>query len=626
MAWLAKLGPDRPSRKCGEKGIQSPSSPNWAVGGVSGETVEVHLGPHFRESPAARIARDSVISCAVGSHPLPAMTAFSPSARTLRFLLFASSFWMVTSPASGSDLWQTAADNGVVVNDIFTRTRRMVHAWLTAADPKTLLLPDRLQNSLFGRWDGTLLYAPHNSGADNYPFLIITSYLTDPELYAGRMAEMLRNEVRYTDVGPGRIPANLRLDTQTLGPPSFFGAGEYCKDGMVPVTELLGRTRWYYRMVDMTDDFLRRAPVKTRWGNLPDDGAELNGDVLQTLGRLIPMTGDPRYLAWAEQIGDAYIEEVLPHSNYLAASKYDFEKHMHSGMARLGDHGNEAIVGLVLLQAIEIDLGRPRGQSYRPVLRKVLDRILETTNPDGFIYRGIRVDDLTVTNRWLTDCWGYIYGSVYAYYQATGEERYREAVIRVLRNLARYRDYDWTKPSETVDDLADSIEGAIYLVAHEPVPEALEWIDYSVRKMLPYQKADGFIERWYGDGNWNRTLLLYALMKTQGVHLDSWKPGVEVGAVRDGGDLYVSVHSAGAWSGRVVFDYARHRRVLNLKKDYVRLNQWPEWYTVDENTLYQIQEAGQAKETVLLGSDLKAGYPLRMAAGETRRILVRRYR
>lgn len=65
----------------------------------------------------------------------------------------------------------------------------------------------------------------------------------------------------------------------------------------------------------------------------------------------------------------------------------------------------------------------------------------------------------------------------------------------------------------TVDDLADAIEGAIYLVAYEPVPEAIEWIDDSIPKMFAYQSSEGKVERWYCDGNWNRTLLLYALMK-----------------------------------------------------------------------------------------------------------------
>lgn len=518
------------------------------------------------------------------------------------------------------DAWARARANGTIVDDIYVRTRKMVEAWLKYADPKTLLLPDRVPGVLFGKYDGVPLYTPHNSGADNYPFLTITAWLTDRTLFEGRMLEMLRNEVRYTDVGGGRIPGNLRLDTHELGPPSFFGAGEYCKDGMIPVTELLGRGPWYYRMVDMTREFARRAPVKTRWGNLPDTGAELNGDVLQVLARLIPMTGDRELLAWAEQIGDAYVHEILPANSYLPGYRYDFEKKTDTGATHLGDHGNELIVGLILLQAVEAELGLPRARTYAPVIRKMLDRVLESANADGMIYRSIQVKDLKPVNERLTDCWGYVYASMYAFYQVTGEEKYRDATRRVLKNLVNYRDYGWEK--NTVDDLADSVEGAIYLVNREPIPEALEWIDEQMKKVIAVQKPDGFLERWYGDGNWNRTLLLYAFMKTQGARLERWAPGVELGAVREGDTLYVTVHSRRPWTGRVAFDFARHRRVLNYRTNYVRLNEWPEWWTVDENRLYTVAGVTGAREEVRLGSELKDGIALKLGAGETARLTV----
>ena len=40
---------------------------------------------------------------------------------------------------------------------------------------------------------------------------------------------------------------------------------------------------------------MRRAPVASDFGQLPDDGAELNGDFLQALVRLAAMTGDRRF-------------------------------------------------------------------------------------------------------------------------------------------------------------------------------------------------------------------------------------------------------------------------------------------------------------------------------------------
>jgi len=99
------------------------------------------------------------------------------------------------------------------------------------------------------------------------------------------------------------------------------------------------------------------------------------------------------------------------------------------------------------------------------------------------------------------------------------------------------------------------------------------------------------------------------LYKSQGCRPDRWVPGLRVGAVRDGERLYLSVEAPNGWQGRICFDYARHRRVLNFDKNYVRLNEFPEWYTVDENTLYKVRSAS-APEQILLGSELIAGVRL----------------
>jgi len=47
-------------------------------------------------------------------------------------------------------------------------------------------------------------------------------------------------------------------------------------------------------------------------------------------------------------------------------------------------------------------------------------------------------------------------------------------------------------------------------LAREPVPEGLDWIESEIRVMAAMQKPSGFIEHWYGEGNFNRTALLYA--------------------------------------------------------------------------------------------------------------------
>jgi hypothetical protein len=62
---------------------------------------------------------------------------------------------------------------------------------------------------------------------------------------------------------------------------------------------------------------------------------------------------------------------------------------------------------------------------------------------------------------------------------------------------------------------------------------------------------------------------------------------------------------------RIQFDFARHRRTLNLSKNYVRLNEFPEWFTVEENRLYRIGFASPATPArLLLGSELIAGVEL----------------
>jgi hypothetical protein len=97
-------------------------------------------------------------------------------------------------------------------------------------------------------------------------------------------------------------------------------------------------------------------------------------------------------------------------------------------------------------------------------------------------------------------------------------------------------------------------------------------------------------------------------MKSQGVRPAHWLPGIRVGAVRDGDRLLL--HLAMPQRARIQFDSARHRRVLNFAKNYVRLNEFPEWFVVDENRLYRVASASAKMAAVHLGSELIAGIEL----------------
>ena len=106
----------------------------------------------------------------------------SGGARLWRALLLAVLVSTLAAPsARQADPFARAADHASQFERAVAASRRVLTVWLTAADPKTLLLPDRLDVAPAER-----VYTPHNSGADLYPYLILTAELTDPDLYRGR--------------------------------------------------------------------------------------------------------------------------------------------------------------------------------------------------------------------------------------------------------------------------------------------------------------------------------------------------------------------------------------------------------------------------------------------------------
>ena len=379
------------------------------------------------------------------------------------------------------------------------------------------------------------------------------------------MREMLRNEIRYTNANDG-IPADLDLETGKLGPPSLFGAAEYAKDGLIAVTELLGRTPWFYRMVDMTADAhgaragrerLRPAAGRRRRAErrrAPDARPARPDDRRPALPRV--GRADRRRLRAG---GPARATTACP-----ATAGTSRSTRARTAM-RLRDHGNEIVVGLVLLHALETERGGERAHVLPRAARAGCSTASSPRpTPTACSTTRSAPSDLAPASERLSDNWGYVYGAVYTFYMVTGEARYRDAVRRVLRNLPRYRGHDWESGSQ--DGYADAIESALYLVNREPVPEALDWIETETKRLIAFQQPDGTIERWYGDGNWNRTLLLYAHDEDAGLLPRRL-------AARACGSAPCARASACSsrwrrprgWKGRLRFDYARHRRVAELR-------------------------------------------------------------
>jgi hypothetical protein len=184
-----------------------------------------------------------------------------------------------------------------------------------------------------------------------------------------------------------------------------------------------------------------------------------------------------------------------------------------------------------------------------------------------------------------------------------GVPRYREAVVHVLSNIHKHLDFPWENGG--ADGYADSIEGGINLLNRVPVASGWQWVDDSMKILLAKQQPTGIIEGWHGDGNSARTTLMWILWKTQGVTAAPWRQDLELGAVREGEGIRIYLASEYPWRGELRFDRPRHKDYFHMPLDYPRLNQFPEWFTVEAGKQYRVTREGATPE-ILSGEDLYA--------------------
>ena len=72
------------------------------------------------------------------------------------------------------------------------------------------------------------------------------------------------------------------------------------------------------------------------------------------------------------------------------------------------------------------------------------------------------------------------------------------------------------------------------------------------------------------------------------------------------------------WSGKLIFDRARHKEVMHLPLDYPRINKFPEWFTVQSAKRYAFTGLSDS----CTGAELSAGIPVTLRAGEELRLEV----
>jgi hypothetical protein len=521
-------------------------------------------------------------------------------------------------PASEPTAFALAALNGKLANEAFERSDRLMMDWLTLADPRTGLLPRNTTNDRD-------IWNAKDCAADLYPFLVLTAWFTRPALYEGGMQDILLTETALT-ARLGRLPdtysfskqgfAEPRIDTASI----MFGASEYVKDGLMPITELLGVTPWRARMMGIVDDLWRYAPVETPFGRIVSLDPEVNGDMLLVLSRIYWMTRDTRYLEYAVRLGDYYLLGGHHPTRDFAT-------------LRLRDHGNEVVSGLTELYATLLKVQPAKAATYRAPIHEMLDRILEVgRNADGLFYNVIDPRAGKPTDAHIADNFGYVLNGYYTIFQLDGTRQYRDAVLKALGTLnGKYRGFNWEDLGQDGD--ADAIEGALYLYNREPVPSAAEWMDFQIRWMWSKQdsahrpglekwRGRGVVEGGYADGNFNRTSLMYALWKTQGTHAHPWRRDVRFGAAREGDALFLAVDADSAWAGELRFDVPRHRLILGLPADWPRINSYPEWFTVEAEQRYRVTDVATGKSTIHSGAELARGLPVSVRAGTMLRLRV----
>jgi hypothetical protein len=478
-----------------------------------------------------------------------------------------------------------------------------VHRWL---HEKALPMIDA-ETGLYiadGHWNY------RDTAADCYPFLCWAAFVVDKDALDGPVRSVLHAEQRlcnHLDRIPVPYDWQNKRKTELDYDQMIFEASEYVKDGLIAIVEVTGKDAWFDRMLAIEEDIWKHARYDTPHGKIPSKNVEVNGEQLQALARLYTMTGREEFLTWAERLADYYFDQP------------DFVP------TRLRDHGCEIIGGLGLLYAVEVQQNRPKAKVYQAKLKHVFDTILARgCNEDGMMYNHLTARD--GGNGRLSDGWGYNYVGYLCYDMAVGRPVYRAQVERTLKNLTKpaYDNYNW-EGNYSIDGFADSIEGAIYLLNRVPVEEGFAWVDREMARSVtrstePLQTADlwGTMKL---ESNGVRTVLMHALMHTQGVIARPWQKGLQLGAVRVGDDLVIVVKSDQDWSGTMCFDVPRHREYMGFAQDWPRMNTLPEWFTVEPAAKYTV--AGLDAKVTASGQALHKGLPLTVAAGQERHLVIR---
>jgi hypothetical protein len=223
------------------------------------------------------------------------------------------------------------------------------------------------------------------------------------------------------------------------------------------------------------------------------------------------------------------------------------------------------------------------------------------------------------------DGWGYDFVGFLDYDVALGTRRYHEAIRRPMTNLLkpRYEKFNWDHGSR--DNLADSVEGGLYLLYRIPVTEAFVWADREIATLLvDHTDADRLWDTHKLEANTVRTVLIHTMLHTRNTIARPWQQGLELGAAPFGQGICVFLKSDRPYEGRLQFDIPRHRLYLGFQQDWPRMNSVPEWFTVepDEEHKYEVEDIDARDSQLVTGKSLSEGFPVQIEPGKPLRLIV----
>lgn len=493
-----------------------------------------------------------------------------------------------------SDPTDAAALNAARSHEALARARAVHDAWLAQRRPETGLYPrDRVN----------MVWSYRDVAADFFGHQLNVALLTHSPAIDAHLKTLAAERAATP---PGQLCGDLDSTTgqpvPSLPRDRMFGTAEYAKDGLLSVVELTDHPAARARLIELADAVLAASSHPSRLGPIPDRRSEVNGDMLQVLSRLAFATGDDRYAEMAGRIADAAVSQMLPANHGLPAQVYDYEKDTPlRNFVQIRDHGNELLVGLSEAYALAVHhaaagdaLWRDRADRWSTPLANMYSTILEHARNDAGLLIG-SIDPATLQPRDAnaSDNWGYVVCGAELYCQAAHRHgatpppklaSIRGHIASLVDAVMRTNDHPWEGTHQ--DGYADSLESGIYAAAYCPSLDRARiktWIDSQIPIWHRKQRADGFVDEHYLDGNFMRTCLLYAQMCSGGWTASPWSSDVGIGYEPTGDSTGVLVIAAGegGWEGVVKPDSARHRHALNLPWNWPRINSWPEWHTAE---------------------------------------------